>query len=130
MTPAGFWIRLMAYNIDFLFYLLAAVILRWLIDSAPTMYTYLGVFVFCFEVGFLASKPAATPGRKMMNLTVLDQSGQKLSVSRIAVRTLFKPISLLLFFGGFAMIAFRADKKGLHDLLSGSATYIAESRHF
>ena len=130
MTPAGFWIRLMAYNIDFLFYLLAAVIFRWLIESATIMYVCLGVFAFCFEITFLTTKQAATPGRKIMHLIVLDANTQKLPITRVVIRTLLKPVSLLLFFVGFAMIAFRADKKGLHDLLSGSATYMAEPAHF
>ncbi|MFY0601346.1 MAG: RDD family protein [Cyclobacteriaceae bacterium] len=119
-SGAGFWARLMAYNIDLIFYLVVAFLLRLIIDIPSTMYVFLGSIIVLFEVGFIASKWSATPGRRYMKIAVLDKNGSRLAFHKALIRTLAKPFSLLIFFGGFAMIAFRKDKRALHDIIASS----------
>jgi uncharacterized RDD family membrane protein YckC len=121
MTPVGFWTRLMAYNIDFLFYLGFALIFRLIFQTPSPMYFCLGSSIFLFEIGFLLSPWAATPGRKKMNITIVDMQGNKLKPAKLILRTFAKVVSLLLLFMGFAIIAFREDKRGLHDMIAGSS---------
>ena len=125
MTPAGFWVRLMAYNIDFVFMLLVALVLRVSIDEPLMMYVALFLCYVLYEVVFISSKWGATPGKKYMRLSVCDDGGRRnLPILRVFIRTLLKLISLLLLFGGFAMIAWRRDHRALHDLGSGSVVVL------
>ncbi len=116
----SFWKRLMAYNIDFLFYLLFAMIFRFIFAQPLEMYLSLAISIFVFEISFLISPWAATPGRRKMNIQVVGKNGQKLPWHRIILRTFAKVGSLAIFFIGFAMIAFRQDKRALHDLIASS----------
>ncbi|MEO9474114.1 MAG: RDD family protein [Cyclobacteriaceae bacterium] len=122
MTNAGFWPRMMAYNIDFLFYLLFAMILRLAMPSPIGTYIGLSVSVFLFEVIFLHSKWKATPGRRYMGLQVLSKDGNELSIVKIAIRTFLKVVSLLGLFVGFMMIFIRNDRRAFHEIISGSRT--------
>lgn len=120
MNYAGFYIRLLAYNIDMIFYLLSAFILKFLIEEPIIMYGSLAFIILIYEVSFLVADGSATPGRRWVKIAVLDTEGNKLSIIKILIRTVLKPVSLLLAFTGFALIAFREDKRSLHDLIAGS----------
>ncbi|MEP0369024.1 MAG: RDD family protein [Cyclobacteriaceae bacterium] len=122
MTNAGFWPRMMAYNIDFLFYLVFAMICRLTMPSPISTYIALSTSIFLFEVIFLSSKWKATPGRRYMRLQVLSQDGDRLPIIKIVLRTLLKAVSLLGLFVGFMMIFIRKDSRAFHDIISGSRT--------
>ena len=122
MTNAGFWPRMMAYNIDFLFYLIFAMICRLTMPSPISTYIGLSASIFLFEVIFLHSAWRATPGRRYMSLQVVNQDGDRLSILKVVIRTLLKVVSLLGLFIGFMMIFIRKDKRAFHDIISGSRT--------
>lgn len=92
-----------------------------------TMYLALSLVIFLFEVAFLSSSWSATPGRKLLNIEVIATNKQKLGITMILIRTLIKPLSLLLAFGGFVLIFLRDDKRSLHDLIAGSI--VVKSEH-
>lgn len=120
MSYAGFFTRLMSHNIDLLFYLFFAMILRMIFSEPLHMYLLLIAAILTFEIAFVSSRLSATPGRRYMKIKVLDCYENRLSVYRVIVRTLLKPISLIFLFVGFAMIVIRKDKRSLHDLVAGS----------
>ena len=120
MNNAGFWVRMMAYNIDFLFCLMIAFCLRLLITDVLFMYVLLILFCMLYEVAFTASKMSATPGKWYMGLCVVGEEGKALTLVSILFRSLLKFVSLVLLFVGFAMIAWRKDHRSLHDLITGS----------
>jgi len=63
----------------------------------------------------------ATPGKKFVHIKVIDAKTYKDIDNKQAItRSLGYIISTLLFLIGFFMVAFRADKRGLHDLLAGT----------
>lgn len=70
----------------------------------------------------------ATPGKKVVHIKIVDaKSLQEIDNKQAITRSLGYIISTLLFLVGFLMVAFRTDKRGLHDLLAGTVViYEAE----
>ncbi len=61
----------------------------------------------------------ATPGKKIMKIKIVDaKTLQPISTSQALVRFIGYIISTLPLCFGFVMIAFRDDKRGIHDLLA------------
>lgn len=76
-------------------------------------------FVLIFTILFWKKFQGATPGKKFVHIKVVDAKTFKDIDSRQAItRSLGYIASTLLFLGGFLMVAFRKDKKALHDLLA------------
>jgi uncharacterized RDD family membrane protein YckC len=63
-----------------------------------------------------------TPGKKILNLKIVDENYFNINLKTAIIRYIGYYISILTFFIGFAIIAFRNDKKGLHDILA--KTYV------
>lgn len=63
----------------------------------------------------------ATPGKKMMGIHIVDaKTLQPITTTQAIVRFLGYIVSTIPLCFGFIMIAFRKDKRGLHDLLAGT----------
>ncbi len=60
---------------------------------------------------------STTIGKRIFGLYVLRPDGSKLTFGRAFARWLATSLSLILLGIGFLMIAFRRDKRGLHDLI-------------
>ena len=89
--------------------------------ESNTLLYWMGFVIFCFyHAIFESSNWQATPGKRYAKVRVEDNTGHRLSVQLALARILAKFISLALMFSGFFMIYFRADRKGLHDLLCGT----------
>jgi uncharacterized RDD family membrane protein YckC len=74
---------------------------------------------------FESSEKQATFGKQAMNIKVVTNSGQRLTFPNALGRVVSKILSSLLCCIGYLMILFRADEKGLHDLLAN--TYVVKS---
>jgi len=137
---AGFWIRFLAFIIDFLIlgiivWPLAAIIAA-LIGVAggavmmPTMGVHLvrgvvgGAFNLC--VGWLyeslleSSSKQATVGKMALGLKVTDELGNRISFARATARHFSKILSGMILLIGFFMIGFTERKQGLHDMIAGT----------
>ena len=69
----------------------------------------------------------ATPGKKFVHIRVVDAKTFKDITNKQAItRSLGYIPSTLLFGIGFFMVAFRKDKRALHDLLAGTAVIYDE----
>ena len=69
----------------------------------------------------------ATPGKKFVHIKIVDAKTHKdISNKEAITRSLGYIPSTLLFGIGFFMIAFRKDKRALHDLLAGTAVIYDE----
>ena len=63
----------------------------------------------------------ATPGKKFVHIKIVDATTFKDIDNKQAItRSFGYIISTLAFLIGFIMVAFRKDKRGLHDLLAGT----------
>ncbi len=61
----------------------------------------------------------ATPGKKYVNIKIVDaKTLQDITNKQAITRSFGYIISTLLFLVGFIMVAFRKDKRALHDLLA------------
>ena len=69
--------------------------------------------------GYFLSRKGATPGKSLFKLKVLhSETGAYVSFWRALGReALGKILCMLTFFIGYLTIIFRADKRGLHDLM-------------
>jgi uncharacterized RDD family membrane protein YckC len=71
----------------------------------------------------------ATPGKKMMGIEVVSIDGATaLSNQQILTRYIGYIASTLPLLLGFVMIAFRSDKRALHDLLAGTAVIYSQKK--
>jgi len=142
---AGFWIRLLAYLIDaviiscinliiFVIVMAPSFVLniRKLsnpsdILAEPPLLFLASIFLYfllSFGVGlyYVLHGPAVkggTPGKRILNLRIYTTEGKTpIGWQKAFLRFLGYLLSSLIFCIGFLMIAFRDDKKGLHDLLA------------
>ncbi len=78
----------------------------WLFLALPLLYFSVPVVVW-----------STTLGKRFLGLRVVRNDGSKIGIGRAFARHLCYFISFLILFIGFLMIAFREDKRGLHDLI-------------
>lgn len=154
---AGFWIRFVASFLDTIFLALPVGIVvyflsggNWFdfaqyqqniimamnanphaLDSQPhTSFTWELIFeisVLVVTVIFWEKWRGATPGKKLVNIKIVDAKTLKDIDNKQAItRSFGYIISTLLFLIGFFMVAFRGDKRGLHDLLAGTVVIYDE----
>lgn len=126
MTHAGLWTRLMAHNIDLIILLPFYYLFSFLIASDHILLVVCFLVSFFYEVT-LTSLNGGTVGKRMMKLKVTNNSLQNISFFRSLLRSSTKLISGFLFFLGFAIIELNQQKKGLHDMLSGTFVIISSN---
>jgi len=87
-------------------------------------------FIFMFvAVVFWKKFDGATPGKKILKIKVVDSKIFGKITNTQAITRSFGYIPATLFFGiGILMVAFRKDKRGLHDLLAGTAVIHDEDK--
>jgi len=93
-------------------------------DAALASNIALAVWAFLY-LAYPQSVSGRTLGMAMVGLRAVRADGSDLKVRNAVVRTLFLPLSFVLFGLGFALIALRADRRALHDLFGGSAVVYA-----
>lgn len=125
--PAGFWARLGAFIIDAVVLTVALAFVLPLFGSSLPMYfdpEDIGQLVsFVLHHGYfilLVGAFSTTIGKRAMNMYVLRPDGARAGYCRALGRQLATCLSLLMFGVGYWMIAFRSDKRGLHDLIAGT----------
>jgi len=101
------------------------------LDNQPkTSFTWELIFEFSvliLTVIFWDNWQGATPGKKFLHVKIVDaQTGENITNKQALTRSLAYIPSLLLFGIGFLMVAFRKDKRGLHDLIAGTAVIYEE----
>ena len=144
--PAGFWARLDAYIIDRIFmsfvctfvWDLVLNLMQWKFPPppqdmvtaeqaiayfrslGPVFFYWIIVIMACgfvYEVIFNGTF-GATLGKMAIGARIVRLDGSKLTYGIAAARWLCERLSDILFFTGYLFIAFREDKRALHDLLA------------
>jgi uncharacterized RDD family membrane protein YckC len=145
--PCGFWARLGAYIIDAI--IISAIFQLvwtqsgqsrlWPMPIFPTVITdaafqqflregqawfnhaapYFYPIYFLYDVLF-NGRFGATVGKMAIGARIVMWDGAPLTYRRAALRWLAARVSDLFFFAGYVLIALRADKRALHDLLAGT----------
>ena len=70
----------------------------------------------CYE-GFFVAKMGATPGKMALGLKVVRPDGRPVDLGRAFGRYFAKMLSAMILFIGYIMVAFDAEKRGLHDMI-------------
>jgi uncharacterized RDD family membrane protein YckC len=138
---AGFWLRLVAFLIDFLiiFLVMSPLLLDLLIRNVGPEPTTQKTLAFLnsgarqalainllvemarwlYFATFESSAWQATPGKRMLGLYVTDLSGRRITFARASGRAFGKILSEFTFFFGYVAAAFTQKKQALHDMISG-----------
>jgi uncharacterized RDD family membrane protein YckC len=82
------------------------------------------VILACYFAGFHVAH-GQTPGKALMHLSVVDQSGKKLSPVRAFLRALVVIISINLLFVPFLYVFLNPQRRAFHDMVADS--YVIES---
>lgn len=89
------------------------------------IFIFSGIYL-AYYIGFEASPWQATPGKKWVKLKVTNIRSEKALLWHLAVRNLFKFLSVIVLFGGFIMIIFHKKRQGLHDFIGGTMVLFDE----
>lgn len=113
--PAGFWIRFVARLID-------GALLLIVLSIMPLWGALVSV---AYEIVF-HWRWGQTLGKMAMRVRVVTMTGGPLSVGDSVLRWFGTVISALVLCIGYLMVAVRADKRALHDLMAGTRVeYVA-----
>lgn len=124
MNFAGFWIRLLAHNIDLVILLPFYYLISLLITTDSLLYPLCIAVTFGYEVSFIASSWGATPGKRFLRLRVIHNDGSPVGLPASIVRALIKAITVITLFIGYLMISLHKKKKGLHDLAAATVVIL------
>jgi uncharacterized RDD family membrane protein YckC len=123
LRPAGFWIRTLAVLIDSLWIgalvglgIALPILLDLPASLASAMSAGAGLLSAVLVIAGWA-KWGTTPGKRLLGLYVCRPGGPPgIGVGRAVLR-----LSIALLGIGFLLVAFNKDKRGLHDLIAGTA---------
>lgn len=133
-VPAGFWVRVAAALLDGVLLNIAGLIIIG-IAAGATAAGGQGVFGLAQLVNFLLgvayhvvgwSVYGTTIGKKAMNLYVVRPDGTRVGPGRAFGRYMAQILSYLILLIGVLMVAFRKDRRALHDLIAD--TYVVTKR--
>jgi uncharacterized RDD family membrane protein YckC len=144
LAYAGFWLRFVAWLIDFIILwivssfitlplLIASGLRDTLLNHPPQtpeeLLAFMGTFSKLLVLGVVikwlyyalleSSAWQATIGKKTLGLEVTDMAGHRISFSRATGRFFGKIISALILMIGYIMAGFTAQKQALHDMMAG-----------
>lgn len=124
----GFWKRALAHIIDASILGFIILIITIVIAFISSQLLILNILFIPFTILYYyifmeSSEKQATLGKMALNLKVVDNSGNRISISRSALRTIVKLISFQLTLNLVALlIPITCDKQAVHDTLAN--TYV------
>lgn len=140
---AGFWIRFVAALVDGILVNIIAYAAGLMIGISYAMgatevdettlgvagaIVGLGVF-WLYHAIFESNAGQATPGKRLLDLKVTDDNGERLSFGRATGRTFAKYISLLPLMAGYLMAGWTQKKQALHDFMASTlVVYVPPQR--
>jgi uncharacterized RDD family membrane protein YckC len=140
---AGFWLRFVAWLIDYILVGIAFSFISFPIMAATSMRSWIGnppqspqemlaffaafsklivlsvIFNWLYYALLESSAWQATIGKKTLGLEVTDMAGHRISFGRATGRFFGKFISALILMIGYIMAGFTAQKQALHDMMAG-----------
>ncbi len=144
-TPyQGFWIRLVAYIIDYIVLILLLGLFFAILDfilpiealdvllpeeDSLIYYLYGGVGFAIYDT-FMIGRFGATVGKWIVGIEVLYVNGSRISYWRAFGRYLATYLSGLFFGIGYLMAAFRQNKRAMHDDIADTVVVRRQRRPF
>ncbi|MBM3944599.1 MAG: hypothetical protein FJ317_03800 [SAR202 cluster bacterium] len=126
IRPAGFWIRVAAAIIDGLIIGLAVELPLSFFTEADEInfFDFLSVIIGALYHIMFISSMGATPGKYVLKMRIIRVNGERVDAARAFVRWICGFLSAVLLLIGYIMVAFREDKRALHDLIAGTQVVI------
>lgn len=127
---AGFWLRFLAFIVDYLVLLIPSLIIGFVLgfvgaiarldENAIRVLAYLvGVLIsWLYWAGQESSAAQATLGKRAVGLIVTDAQGRRISFGRATGRYFGKIISGAICLIGYMMAGWTERKQALHDLIA------------
>lgn len=120
MKYSGFFRRLVANIIDSLILFIPSAFLGTSIQSIPSSLGFGLVMGLIYFTVFESSELKGSPGKALMKMVVLSESGERLTFKAAVIRYFCRYISMAILYIGFIMQLFTAKRQTLHDMLSES----------
>jgi uncharacterized RDD family membrane protein YckC len=115
----GFWVRVAAYLIDGFIVSLFTGFFLLQTEDPEALFWFPLVVGFGYHGAFIAGT-GATPGKHLLGLRVLQANGEPAGFMTGMFRYFGYWVNGLTFGIGFLMVAFTAEKRGLHDNLANT----------
>lgn len=122
LPKVGFWMRLVAYIIDAIVLGIVTGILGAVLDQTIAGLISIVVWI-AYLIGTSNAFNGATLGKKILGMRVVTVDGGVPDIKTLLMRYLLGYlVSGIIFYIGFIMIGFDANKQGLHDKIA--RTYV------
>ena len=131
VSYAGFWVRVVSSFIDFFLLSLPVMLVMslllgadWVVQDEHTFSDFVyQVIVAVITVYLWVNWSGYTPGKKIMGIKVVTVDNYaEVGYGKAILRYFGYFVSVITLGLGFIIVAFRQDKRGLHDLIAG--TYV------
>lgn len=119
MIYAGFWRRFAAAIIDGIILMIPGIFFG--IAGATHFGINIGmgfILGFLYRPFFESSALAGTPGKALMNISVLNEKGERISFKQACIRFFCSYISMVILYIGYFMQPFTARRQTLHDMIA------------
>lgn len=116
---AGFWIRLVAFIIDGIILSIIGAVISFATTDVLSVIFLQFLARAVYHIGFWVGQ-GATPGKMAVGVKVVMKNGEPIELGAACLRYFGYIVSTLFFFIGFLMIAFTAEKRGLHDNIANT----------
>lgn len=127
LEPAGFWIRVASFIIDYIVIQIIIWVVALLASEQLIRFPFIiffgitGIYVGYFVI-LETSELQGTLGKLAVGIKVCDKSGNRITFANSLGRTFSKFISFMIFCIGFMMVGWDDRKQGLHDKIAD--TYV------
>lgn len=113
MVYSGFWRRFVAMLLDCLIVLIPTALFGTLIPYAGGL-----IFGLIYKPVFEASALKATPGKAMLGMIVVSETGERLTIKQSYIRYFVSILSGFVLCIGYLMNLFTAKRQTLHDMIA------------
>ena len=116
---AGFWIRFLAWIIDSIILFGVNIVIGLFITNTLNAFVVELFLGAVYSIGFWLGQ-GATPGKMAVGIKVVMANGDPMELGPACLRYFGYLLSGLILGIGYLMIAFSAEKRGLHDNIAGT----------
>lgn len=117
MNYSGFWRRFVAYSIDGIILSIPGLVIGSGMNFGMSFSSHL-ILGFLYYPFFESSVLSATPGKALMNIVVLSETGERITFKSAVIRHFAKYLSGIILCIGYLMQAFTSKRQALHDMIS------------
>lgn len=109
----GFWRRFVAFILDGLILILPNIVINYIVPFVGSF-----LITLIYKPIFEASTLQATPGKALMGIRVISESGARITLKQSFIRYFASFISGMIFCIGYLMNALTLKKQTLHDIIA------------